>query len=98
MLLLRKVKKSFVEPDGSTLPILDIAEFKVAAGEQIVLVGRSGCGKTTLLHIIAGISRPDTGLVQIDGIDITRLAEAQRDRFRAAKIGYVFQTFNLLPG
>ena len=59
MLHLKDVKKAFVQPDGTPLPILDIAEFRVAAGEQMVLVGRSGCGKTTLLHVIAGISRPD---------------------------------------
>ena len=98
MLLLKDVHKSFVEPDGSCLPILDIQEFRVGEGEQMVLVGRSGSGKTTLLHVISGISKPDSGTVQIDGVDITRLAEAGRDRFRADKIGYVFQTFNLLPG
>jgi putative ABC transport system ATP-binding protein len=59
-------------------------------------VGKSGSGKTTLLHIIAGISRPDSGTVQIDGLEITRLPESMRDRFRANKLGYVFQTFNLL--
>jgi putative ABC transport system ATP-binding protein len=98
MLLLKDVRKSFREPDGSPLPILNIPEFRAAAGEQVVLMGRSGCGKTTLLHVIAGISRPDSGTVQIDGTDITRLSEAGRDRFRADKLGYVFQTFNLLPG
>jgi len=98
MLVLTEVKKSFTEPDGSPLPILDIPEFRLAAGEQIAMVGRSGCGKTTLLHIIAGIARPDSGKVEIDGTDITRLSEHQRDRFRADRLGYVFQTFNLLPG
>jgi putative ABC transport system ATP-binding protein len=98
MLHLENVKKAFREPDGSPLPILDIREFRVAAGEQMVLVGKSGSGKTTLLHIIAGITRPDSGKVEIDGYDITKLHEAGRDRFRADKIGYVFQTFNLLPG
>lgn len=98
MLLLKDVRKSFREPDGSPLPILNIPEFRAAAGEQVVLMGRSGCGKTTLLHVIAGISRPDSGTVEIDGTDITRLSEAGRDRFRADKLGYVFQTFNLLPG
>ena len=98
MLLIRDLRKTFREPDGSQLPILDINEFHVGAGEQVVLMGKSGCGKTTLLHVIAGISRPDSGSVQIDGCDITRLSEAGRDRFRADKIGYVFQTFNLLPG
>jgi putative ABC transport system ATP-binding protein len=98
MLLLQDLRKSFIEPDGNVLPILDIKEFRVAPGEQVVLMGRSGCGKTTLLHVISGISRPDAGVVRIDGTDITRLNEHSRDRFRANKIGYVFQTFNLLPG
>lgn len=97
MLSLQNVKKSFAEPGGGTLPILDVPQFHVAAGEQMVLVGRSGSGKTTLLHLIAGISRPNSGSIRIDGVDITRLPEAGRDRFRADKIGYVFQTFNLLP-
>ncbi len=98
MLLLKDVRKSFREPDGSALPILNVKHFELAAGEQAVLMGRSGSGKTTLLHVIAGISRPDSGIVRIDGCDITRLSEAGRDRFRADKLGYVFQTFNLLPG
>jgi ABC-type lipoprotein export system ATPase subunit len=98
VLHLKNVRKSFVEPNGSRLPILDIKEFSVDAGEQMVLVGRSGSGKTTLLHIIAGISRPDSGSVQVAGRDIARLGEVDRDRFRAENIGYVFQTFNLLSG
>jgi putative ABC transport system ATP-binding protein len=98
MLVIKDVRKSFREPDGSELPVLDIRDYSLAAGEQAVLMGRSGSGKTTLLHVIAGISRPDGGSVRIDGSDICRLSEAGRDRFRADKIGYVFQTFNLLPG
>jgi ABC-type lipoprotein export system ATPase subunit len=96
MLAVRELRKSFIEPDGGKLPILDVREFHVGAGEQVVLMGRSGSGKTTLLHTIAGISRPDSGSVKIDGIELTMLPEAGRDRFRADKIGYVFQTFNLL--
>ncbi len=98
MLLLRDVKKSFSEPDGTPLPILDIEEFHVAPGEQMVLVGKSGCGKTTLLHVIAGITRPDSGKVRVNDWDITLMPEAECDRFRAEHIGYVFQTFNLLRG
>jgi putative ABC transport system ATP-binding protein len=98
MLILENVKKSFVEPGGGVLPILDIQQFRVESGEQMVLVGRSGSGKTTLLHLIAGISRPDAGVIRIDGVNIVQLPEAGRDRFRADKLGYVFQTFNLLPG
>jgi len=98
MLQLRDVTKSYPEPDGSRLPILDIPRFDLAGGEQMVLVGKSGCGKTTLLHTIAGITRADSGEIIIDGIDIARLSEAGVDKVRAAKLGYVFQTFNLLPG
>ena len=81
MLLLENVLKSYFEPDGTPLPILDIPHFEVASGEQMVLVGRSGSGKTTLLHVIAGISRPDDGSVRIDNVDIVQLHEAARDRF-----------------
>jgi ABC-type lipoprotein export system ATPase subunit len=98
MLHLKDLKKSFRQPDGTALPVLDIREFRVAAGEQMVLIGRSGCGKTTLLHVIAGISRPDSGKVRIDDWDIGLMPEAECDRFRAERIGYVFQTFNLLAG
>jgi putative ABC transport system ATP-binding protein len=98
MLLLKNIYKAYCEPDGTQLPILKVAEFRVDRGEQMLLVGRSGSGKTTLLHVIAGISKPDEGIVEIAGRDITKLSEAVRDRFRADKMGYVFQTFNLLPG
>ncbi len=97
MLHLKNVRKAYYEPGGGVLPILDVPEFQLAAAEQMVLVGRSGSGKTTLLHIIAGITRADQGEVIINGLDIRPLAEAGRDRFRAQHLGYVFQTFNLLP-
>jgi RNA polymerase sigma factor (TIGR02999 family) len=96
-LALKDVRKAYREPDGRALPILNIAEFALQSGEQAVLVGASGGGKTTLLNVIAGITAPDSGTVTIDGIEITRLHEVGRDRFRAQKIGFVFQTFNLLP-
>lgn len=98
MLCLKDVKKTYSEPDGGGLSILDIAEFRLGDGEQSLLLGKSGSGKTTLLNVIAGIITPDAGLVEVDGVDITRLSEAGRDRFRADKIGFVFQTFNLLEG
>jgi len=97
MLELYEIKKSFAEPGGGVLDILDIEEFVVGEAEEVVLIGESGCGKTTLLHIIAGISRPNSGEVRLDGIVTNVLTEAECDRYRAEKIGYVFQTFNLLP-
>lgn len=98
VLQLEDVKKSYLEPDGHALPILEIPKFQVGQGEQMALVGRSGCGKTTLLQVIAGISRADSGRIRLDGVDISEISEAGRDRYRAVKLGYVFQTFNLLPG
>jgi ABC-type lipoprotein export system ATPase subunit len=98
MLLIENVKKSYREPDGSRLAILDIPRLEVAAGEQVVIRGRSGGGKTTLLNSIAGLTTIDAGRITIKGTDITRLPEVARDRFRARQIGFVFQTFNLLAG
>ncbi len=98
MLEIHDLKKSFDQPGGGRLQILDIVSLVVGAGEQVVLIGQSGGGKTTLLHLIAGISTPDSGSIRIGGTEITRLSESGRDRFRAGTMGYVFQTFNLLPG
>ncbi len=94
---LSNVLKTYREPDGNVLTVLDIERFQIAPAEQVVLVGASGGGKTSLLNGIAGISTPDRGSVKIDGHEITRLPEVARDRFRAERIGFVFQTFNLLP-
>ena len=94
---LRNVTKSYREPGGGKLPVLNVNHFQLAAGEQVALVGSSGGGKTTLLNIIAGITAADGGEVLVGGTDLVKLPEAARDRFRAERIGYVFQTFNLLP-
>jgi len=98
MLLLKNIEKAYREPNGERLPILDVPHFEMGAGEEVVIRGRSGCGKTTLLNAIAGLLTVDRGSIQIDNIEITRLPEAGRDRFRARNIGYVFQTFKLLAG
>ena len=97
MLSLENVTKSFMQPNGERVQILDVPEFQVGDGEQVVLIGPSGCGKTTLLHIIAGIVRPDGGRVLLDNVETSKYSEAGRDLIRAEKLGYVFQTFNLLP-
>lgn len=96
-LLLQDIRKSYREPGGRILPVLGIDRYSLNQGEQAVLVGSSGGGKTTLLNIISGILVPDSGQVVVDGRNIVEMSEAVRDRYRAVKIGIVFQTFNLLP-
>ncbi len=96
-LILDNIKKYYREPNGNRLPVLGIERYELKQGEQAALVGSSGGGKTTLLNVISGILVPDSGKVIVDGRDIAALHEVSRDRFRAAKIGFVFQTFNLLP-
>ncbi|MBI3886109.1 MAG: ABC transporter ATP-binding protein [Opitutae bacterium] len=78
--------------------VVDIAEFSLAAAEQLALRGESGSGKTTFLNLVAGILAPDRGSIVLDGREVTALGEAGRDRLRAETIGYIFQTFNLLQG
>ena len=98
MLAVTDLKKSFVSPDGERVDIVNVAEFGLAPGEQVALRGESGSGKTTFLHMIAGILAADSGRVMLDTAEMTALGEAGRDRLRAEKLGYIFQTFNLLQG
>jgi putative ABC transport system ATP-binding protein len=66
-------------------------------GEIVCIAGPSGSGKTTLLNIIGGLDKPDIGTVIVDGVDVTKLSEAELTKFRLFKIGYVFQLYNLIP-
>ncbi|MEM6776696.1 MAG: ABC transporter ATP-binding protein [Planctomycetota bacterium] len=97
MLKLTDVIQRFDQPGGGQLTVLDVPSFEIDAGEQVALIGQSGGGKTTLLHLIAGLWSATQGSIRFDGLELSRLSEQGRDRFRAACIGYVFQTFNLLP-
>ena len=94
--VLRGVKKSFPLGDGLRLEVLDVEHLTLPAGTCTVLRGRSGSGKTTLLNLIAGVSLPTAGTIRVGDTDVFALPEARRDRFRAERVGYVFQTFNLL--
>jgi len=98
LLSVASLQKSFVSPDGERKRIVSVPEFSLEAGAQVALRGDSGSGKTTFLHLIAGILAPDQGSVLIDGQDMAALGESQRDRLRARSLGYIFQTFNLLQG
>jgi ABC-type lipoprotein export system ATPase subunit len=98
MLAVTDLRKSFSSPDGERVEIVNVPAFVLAAAEQIALRGESGSGKTTFLNLIAGILAADSGQVKIDGKEMSALAESKRDRLRAEKLGYIFQTFNLLQG
>ena len=80
------------------LKVVDIPQWSVDKGEQIAIYGPSGSGKSTLLHLIAGVLVPTSGKINVCGEEVSSLSEAQRDKFRARRIGYVFQSFNLLQG
>ncbi|MSR43812.1 MAG: ABC transporter ATP-binding protein [Phycisphaerales bacterium] len=77
---------------------LRIPSLEVARGEQVLLAGPSGTGKSTLLHLIAGLEEPLHGVIRIAGEDFLKLQGSRRDTFRGRHIGMIFQTFNLLQG
>lgn len=86
-----------VDSGGSPLTIVQDIAFAVSPGETVAIVGASGSGKSTLLGLLAGLDQPSAGSVRLDGEDITRLDEDQRAVLRARLLGFVFQSFQLLP-
>jgi putative ABC transport system ATP-binding protein len=98
MLEVRDLRKSYPAADGRRFEVVRIPSFSLQAGEECALRGESGGGKTTFLNLVAGILAADAGRIEIAGTDMAALPEAARDRLRAAKLGYIFQTFNLLQG
>jgi len=78
-------------------PVLQLDRFELAEGRDLLIAGPSGCGKPTLLHLIAGLLVPSAGRVVVDGQDLAALSPAARDRFRGRRIGIVLQQFHLLP-
>jgi putative ABC transport system ATP-binding protein len=96
MIELRGVSKVVTSGD-QRLTILHPLDLRVPSGRRLAILGPSGSGKSTLLGLIAGLDAPSSGDVIIDGIDITKLGEDQLARLRGAKIGFVFQSFHLIP-
>ena len=93
---IRHVAKSY-RRGGQVVPVLSDITLDVAAGEFVALMGPSGSGKSTLLNLVAGIDKPDAGLIDVDGVDITQLGEGELADWRAAHVGFIFQFYNLMP-
>ena len=93
---IRDVSKRFHKGDEVITP-LDGVSLSVEEGEFVSLMGASGTGKSTLLNLIASIDRPDSGSIVVDGTDLTQLTRTRLANWRAANLGYIFQTHNLIP-
>jgi putative ABC transport system ATP-binding protein len=91
-----KLRKSYRVEDRS-ITVLEDVSLAVEKGEFIIIEGKSGSGKSTLLGLLSGLDKPDTGKIILQGTDITELSEDQLAPFRNKAIGYVFQSFHLVP-
>jgi putative ABC transport system ATP-binding protein len=96
MIALRDIRKSYVLP-RITIDVLKGIEMEVEKGEFVAIMGPSGSGKSTLLHIIGCLDRPSSGQYLLEGMDVSRKSDDELAEIRNMKIGFVFQSFNLLP-
>jgi putative ABC transport system ATP-binding protein len=90
------LSKQVSSPEGALTIVQDVS-LDIAGGESIAVVGASGAGKSTLLALLAGLDLPTSGRVLLEGTDLTRLDEDGRARLRAQRVGFVFQSFHLIP-
>ena len=97
MIELKSVSKHYRLSGDVLVKAVDDLNLTIQDGEFAMIVGRSGSGKTTLLSLIGGLTRPTQGSVRVDGVDLWGLDDANQSRFRAEKIGFVFQIPSLLP-
>ena len=97
ILELKNVCKSFHQPQSGMIEVLNNVNFSLDIGETNAITGQSGSGKTTLLSLIAGLDIPDSGKILLQGEDLCSMKENRLSRYRATKIGIVFQRFHLMP-
>lgn len=97
MLEMKSVSKIYSAPGGAEVRALDGVDLAARPGELVAVVGPSGSGKSTLLFTAAGLSRPDAGMVLVGGADVYAMEFSGRAALRRNEVGYVYQTFNLLP-
>jgi putative ABC transport system ATP-binding protein len=93
---IRDVEKTY-STGGALVHALRGVSLSVQRGEMVAIMGPSGCGKTTLLNCISGLDDVDAGTVRIDGTDLASLSDKQKTSYRARQMGFIFQTYNLLP-
>ncbi|MBT4289763.1 MAG: ABC transporter ATP-binding protein [Deltaproteobacteria bacterium] len=93
----KHINKSYLQADNTPVQVIKDINFGVNSGETVSITGPSGSGKTTLLSLIAGLDRPDTGEIILDNRDITQMNEDTLAKYRAEKIGFIFQQFHLMP-
>lgn len=96
IVLIRELSKSY-KRGSQSIPVLKDISIEVETGEFLSLMGPSGSGKTTLLNLIAGIDNADSGLLEVGGIDISKLNESQLSKWRSTHVGFIFQFYNLIP-
>ena len=96
MIELESVTKTYTSGQ-QRIKAVDNVSLRMETGEFVAVMGKSGCGKTTLLGLIGGLDRPDTGFIRVKGQEITQLAEADLTRYRRDQVGIIFQFFNLIP-
>jgi putative ABC transport system ATP-binding protein len=93
---IRHLSKSYRRGD-QVVPVLSDITIDIEAGDFTALMGPSGSGKTTLLNLIAGIDKPDSGVLRVAGVDIANLGESELADWRAVNVGFIFQFYNLMP-
>jgi putative ABC transport system ATP-binding protein len=96
MIELDGIKKSY-RMGAAEMPVLHGIDLTIADGEMVAIMGPSGSGKSTLMNILGCLDVPSAGTYRLDGIDVSRLTKRQLARIRGSKIGFVFQSFNLIP-